>query len=58
MNELLVTFSMCFAFCFLLEGIEVAIKSKANKIYKITHILYPMFIIGTMLYLLTSGVIK
>lgn len=37
MNEILATFSMCFAFCFLLEGIETAIKSKANRIYKVTH---------------------
>lgn len=58
MNELLVTFSMCFAFCFLLEGIEKAIKSKTNRIYKVTHTVYPLFIVGTMLYLLVSGVIK
>lgn len=58
MSELLVTFSMCFALCFLLERIETAINSKVNRIYKITHILYPMFIIGTMLYLLTRGMIK
>lgn len=58
MDELLMTFSMCFAFCFLLEGIETAIKSKANRIYKATHILYPLFIIGTLIYLLVSGAIK
>ena len=57
MNELLVTFSMVFAFCFLIEGIEKAIKSKSNKIYKATHILYLLFIVGTMIYLLTSGAI-
>lgn len=57
MNELLATFSMCFAFCFLLEGIETAIKSKANRIYKVTHILYPLFIVGTLFYFLVSGVV-
>ena len=44
MNEILATFSICFAFCFLFEGIETAITSKANRIYKVTHILYPLFI--------------
>lgn len=58
MNEILATFSMCFAFCFLLEGIETAIKSKANRIYKVTHILYPLFIVWTLLYFLASGVVK
>lgn len=57
MNEILAIFSMCFAFCFLLEGIETAIKSKANRIYKVTHISYPLFIVGTMLYFLASGVV-
>ena len=57
MNEFLATFSMCFAFLFLIEGVETAITSKANKAYKITHILYPLFIVGTMLYFLVSGVV-
>ena len=57
MNEFLATFSMCFAFLFLIEGVETAITSKANKAYKITHILYPLFIVGTMFYFLVSGVV-
>ncbi len=57
MSELLVTFSMCFAFCFLLEGIEIAIKSKANRIYKVTHILYPLFIVVTLFYFLVNEVV-
>ena len=61
MDVLLMTFSMCFvfcSFCFLLEVIETAIKSKANRIYKETHILYSLFILGTLIYLLVSGAIK
>lgn len=58
MNEVLAQFSMCFAFCFLFEGIETAIKSKANKIYKATHIIYPSFIAGTIFYFLVTGVLK
>ena len=58
MNETLAICTMCFAFCFLFEGIETAIKSKANKVYKVTHILYPLFIVGTMFYFLASGVLK
>ena len=38
MDEIFAQFSMCFAFLFLCEGIETAIKSKANMIYKVTHI--------------------
>ena len=58
MNEIMAIFSMCFAFLFLIEGIEMAITSKANIVYKTTHILYPLFIVGTLLYLLVSGVVK
>lgn len=57
MNEIFAQFSMCFALCFLIEGIETAIKSKANRIYKVTHILYPLFIVGTLFYFSVSGVI-
>ena len=57
MNETLAICSMCFAFCFLFEGIEIVITSKANRIYKVTHILYPLFIIGTLFYFLVSGVV-
>ena len=58
LNELLMTFSMCFTLCFLLEGIETAINSNATRIYKATHILYPFFIIGTLFYLSVSGSVK
>ena len=47
MNEFLAIFSMCFAFLFLIEGIETAITSRVNRAYKVTHILYPLFIFGT-----------
>lgn len=57
MNETLAIFSMCFAFLFLLEGIETAITSKANRAYRATHIIYPLFIVGTMFYFLVSGVV-
>lgn len=58
MNELLATFSMCFVFLFFLEGLETAIKSKANKAYKFTHILYPLFVVGTLIYFLASGILE
>ena len=58
MHEILAIFSMCLAFLFLFEGIETAITSKANMIYKATHILYPLFIVGTLFYFLVNGVIK
>ena len=54
MDEILIMFSICFAFCFLFEGIELALNSKTNKVYKATHILYPLFIIGALFYLLVS----
>ena len=57
MDEIFAQFSMCFAFLFLFEGIETAIKSKANMIYKVTHIFCPLFIVWTLFYFLTSGVV-
>ena len=57
MDETLAIFSMCFAFLFLLEGIKTAITSKANRVYKATHIIYPLFIVGTLFYFLVSGVV-
>lgn len=51
-------FSMCFAFCFFLEGIEMAITRKEDKVYVATHILYPLFIVVAMIYFLASGVVK
>lgn len=58
MNQALVIFVMCFAFLYLLEGIEIAIKQKANRIYKITHILYPLYMFGVMLYFLMTGMFE
>lgn len=58
MLEICVTISMCCAFLFFLEGIDTAINSKANRIYKVTHIVYPLFIVGTLFYLLVSGEVK
>lgn len=58
MNTTIATFVLCFAFLYLLEGIEIAIRTKRNKVYKITHILYPLFMIGAMIYFLVAGVIK
>ena len=58
MDEFLATLSMCIAFLFLFEGIEITIKSKANIVYEVTHILYPLFIVGTLFYFLGGGVVK
>lgn len=55
MNKNLAIFVMCFAFLYLLEGIEITIKHKVNKIYKITHVLYPLYMFGVMLYFLATG---
>lgn len=57
MNTALATFTMCFAFLYLIEGIDISIRKKTNKAYKISHILYPLFMVGTMIYFLMSGVI-
>lgn len=58
MNEVLITFSICFAFCFFFEGVDIAINSDADRIYKAVHIVYPLFIIATLVYLLMTGVAK
>lgn len=52
MNQTLTIFVMCFAFLYVFEGINIAIKQKVNNIYKITHILYPLYMIGVMIYFL------
>lgn len=57
MNTTLATFTMCFAFLYLIEGIDISIRKKPNKAYKISHILYPLFMDGTMIYFLVAGVI-
>lgn len=58
MNTTIATFVLCFAFLYLLEGIEIAIRTKRNRAYKITHILYPLFMVGAMIYFLVAGVIN
>lgn len=56
MNEFLAIFVLCFAFLFFLEGIDVALTKKKNKIYNITHILYPLYIVIAMIYFFVTGV--
>lgn len=58
MNQTLAIFMMCLAFLYVLEGIEITIKQKANRIYKITHVLYPLYMFGTMLYFLVTGLFE
>ena len=56
MDEIFAQFSMCFAFLFLFEGIEIAIKSKANMIYKVTHIfLSALYCMDTVSFLNKRG---
>lgn len=57
MNTTLATFTMCFAFLYLIEGMDISIKKKVNRAYRITHILYPLFMVGTMIYFLAAGII-
>lgn len=58
MNEFLGIFIMCFSFLYLLEGIEICIHKRGNKIYRLTHFLYPLFMTGAMIYFLSTGVLK
>lgn len=58
MNTAIAIFVLCFAFLYLLEGIDIAIQTNRNKVYKITHVLYPLFMVGAMIYFLASGAIK
>lgn len=53
----LATFTMCFAVLYLIEGIDISIRKNANKAYKISHILYPLFMVGTMFYFLAARII-
>ncbi len=57
MNEFLGIFTMCFSFLYLIEGIENCVKKRGNVAYRITHVLYPLFIAGTMIYLLSTSVL-
>lgn len=58
MIELCLKFSLCFALLYILEGIETALTEKANKIYKVTHILYPTFMFVTIFYVLINGLTR
>lgn len=58
MNEFLGTFTMCFSFLYLLEGLENCIRKRGNMAYRITHVLYPLFMTGAMIYFLSTGVLK
>lgn len=58
MNQLLVEFSMCFSFLYLIEGIENCVKKRGNVTYRTTHVLYPLFMTGAMIYFLSTGVLK
>lgn len=57
MNELLLEFSMCFSFLYFIEGIENCIRKRGNMVYRITHVLCPLFMTGAMIYLLSTGVL-
>lgn len=48
MIEMCLQLSLCIAFLYMLEGIETALTEKAKKIYKVTHILYPTFMVVTI----------
>lgn len=58
MIEICLEFSLCFAFLYLLEGIEIVLTEKANKIYKALHILCPAFMIATIFYVLINGFVR
>lgn len=55
MIEICLQLSLCIAFLYVIEGIEAALTEKANKIYKVTHILYPAFMVATIFYVLING---
>ena len=57
MNNTIAIFILCFSFLYLIEGIDISIHKKANKAYKISHILYPLFMVCGMLYFIVTGVI-
>ena len=50
MTEICLQLSLCVAFLYVIEGIETALTEKANKIQKVTHILYPTFMCVTIFY--------
>lgn len=58
MNETIAIFILCFSFLYLLEGIDVSIHKKVNKAYKISHVLYPLFMVCGMLYFIVTGIFE
>lgn len=58
MNDVIAIFALCVALLYLFEGIEIAIRKKSNSVYKLTHIIYPLYMVGAMLYFLMAGVVK
>lgn len=56
MNELLGLFSLCFSFCFVLDGLSDAATSKVSFLYVVTRIGYPLFIACSQFWFLISGV--
>lgn len=58
MVEICLEFSLCFAFLYLLEGIETALTENANRIYKIMHIICPLFMVITIFYISINGFVR
>ena len=58
MIETCLIFSLCIAFLYILEGIKIALTEKANKTYKVTHIIYPAFMCVTFFYVLINGFVR
>lgn len=58
MNETIAIFILCFSFLYLFEGIDISIHKKVNKVYKISHILYPLFMVFGMIYLIATGIFE
>ena len=58
MNETIGIFILCFSVLYLIEGIDISIHKKTNIAYKISHILYPLFMVCGMIYFIMTGVFE
>lgn len=58
MDTTIAIFVLCFALLYLFEGIDIAMHKKSNRAYKATHIVYPLYMVGAMLYFLMTGVFE
>ncbi len=58
MNETIGTFILCFSVLCLIERMDILIQKKTNITYKISHILYPLFIVCGMIYFIMTGVFE